>query len=169
MTQKILFLDMDGPMLPARAQFLPGQTKPYWKVLDPVAVAMVNNVAETTGRRFVIHSSWVKHQDNFENGLYAHLVDQGLKAENFHSDPICKDISWRYDRVSEWLARHPEVYDFVILDDEAPQTLDPQWMTDNLILVDYLNGLTWENFNDIKYKEWTCSHLQQVSSQELSS
>ena len=169
MTEKILFLDIDGPMLPARASFLPNQTTPYWKILDPVAVAMVNNVCETTGRRIVVHSSWVKHQENFENGLFAHLVEQGLKSQFFHSDPICQPISWRYDRAMEWLKRHPEIVDFVILDDEPPQTLDPQWLTSNLILVDYMNGLTWENMQAIKTESWICSHLQQASQQELSS
>lgn len=154
MTEKILFLDIDGPVLPARASFLPNQTSPYWKILDPVCVGMVNNICETTGRRIVVHSSWVKHQDNFPDGLYNWLVDQGLKPENFHADPLCKDISWRYDRVTEWLGRHPEIEDFVILDDEKPQTLDPQWVTDHLILVDYLNGLSWENMESAKYGDW---------------
>lgn len=151
---KVLFLDIDGPLISARAGLLPNQTAPYWHVFDQCAVALINDICKFDDRKIVVHSSWVKHTALYAFDLMEHLIGQGLKTEYFHGDPLCKPISWRYDRVAEWLGRHSEVEDYVIVDDEKPQTLDPAWLNKHLVLVDYDNGLSWNDFMAIKYGDW---------------
>ena len=156
-TQKnqILFLDIDGPMIPYRASFLPGQTSVMTK-FDPIAVAMINELCvKRPHLKIVLHTSWV-----YINGGEAtlnHCVEQGILRENFYEpDPYVKeDIHWRYNRVAEWLARHPETTGYVVVDD-TPYEADingayahPQGLNSRIVLIDYNVGLTTDKYYDI--------------------
>jgi myo-inositol catabolism protein IolC len=96
----------------------------------------------------------VKHLDKFDFKLIEHLVDQGINPEWFHSDPICEPIAWRYDRIKEWLSRHKDVTDYVIVDDETPKLLDPAGFDEHLVVVDFEEGFTWAVHQKIKYGKW---------------
>lgn len=148
---KILFLDIDGPMIPGRAYTMPGQTKGIVKTFDPVAVGILNRICQDKGWRIVIHSSWLKVFG--EKETYDHCIAQGLKPQYFHKDAWCdENIHWRYTRVAKWLAEHPEIKRYHILDDE-PYAIDidlyeavqkyphPEDMEKHLILVDFWDGI----------------------------
>lgn len=152
MTDKIIFLDIDGPVIPYRCALLEGQTK-IMTLFDPVAVGMLNHLCSEYGARIVIHSSWVRIMGGKET--YDHCVSQGLKAEHFHEDAYCdENIVWRYTRVAEWLNRHPEVIMYAILDDEPWQDdMDetvpyPDGIQDHLVLVSYYQGFLFDKYND---------------------
>jgi hypothetical protein len=155
---KILFLDIDGPMIPYRAMLLEGQTR-VMTLFDPIAVGIINHLCKEYGWKIVLHTSWVK----IEGGQYTkdHCVKQGIKAEHFHEDAWCDEyINWRYTRVAEWLARHPEVKTYVIVDDEpfAPDQHDieipyPDDIVDHIVLVNYYQGLLFSTYNEIRSKE----------------
>lgn len=149
---KIIFLDIDGPMIPGRAYNMPGQTKPVVKNFDLCAVGLLNALCQNKGWRIVIHSSWLR--DWGEQETYDHCVEQGLKPQYFHKDAWCfGGIHWRYTRVAKWLKEHPEIKRYHILDDE-PYSIDidlykavqdnphPDDMSDHLILVDFFDGIT---------------------------
>lgn len=54
---RILFLDIDGVLLPGRAYMLPNQTNnPYVTVFDPCAVSMLNDALRKQKRKIVVHS-----------------------------------------------------------------------------------------------------------------
>jgi hypothetical protein len=141
---KILFLDIDGVVLPGRAYGIPGQTHPIVKKFDPCAVALLNAICEQAGYKIVIHSSWLRYYaENLPGTVKDHCVEQGIKEELFHEDPHCLGtIHWRYDRVDEWLSRHPEVTEFVILDDEP--CLEGWVWASRLINTDFDEGITVE-------------------------
>lgn len=150
---KIIFLDIDGPMIPYRAMLLEGQTR-VMTLFDPVAVGMLNHLCSEHGYRIVLHTSWIRIMGG--DVTMAHCVKQGIKAEHFHSDPYCKeDLHWRYDRVAEWLNRHPETDNYVILDDEPFQYGDdnlikyPDGMSLHHILVNYYTGFMFSTYNDV--------------------
>lgn len=148
---KILFLDIDGPMIPGRVYTMPGQTKPLVKAFDPAAVGILNRLCQDKGWRIVLHTSWIKIFGGQET--YDHCIEQGLKAQYFHKDAWCdKTIHWRYTRVARWLAEHPEVTRYHILDDEpyaadidlykaAQEYPHPEDMEKHLILVDFYDGI----------------------------
>jgi hypothetical protein len=142
---KILFLDIDGPLIPGRAYTMPGQTKPIVMKFDPCAVGLINNWCETRKWKLVIHSSWLRVFGAKET--LANCVKEGIKAEHFHEDATCEENLERYTRVSKWLKDHPDTSHYMILDDEPyrsyisedyPHPLD---MKDHLIIVNFENGI----------------------------
>lgn len=153
--KRVLFLDIDGPMIPYRAAFLPDQTNVMTK-FDPIAVAMINKLCEKRpDLKIVLHTSWV-HINGGEETLN-HCVDQGIKRENFYEpDPYVNEtIMWRYNRIAEWLERHPEVTGYVIIDD-TPYEADsvgkyehPQELNSRIVLIDYNDGITINKYEDI--------------------
>lgn len=151
---QILFLDIDGPMIPYRAAWLPEQT-PVMTKFDPIAVAMINKLCEKRPElKIVLHSSWVYINGGEET--LRHCINQGIKKEYFYeADPFVKeDIHWRYNRVAEWLERHPEVTGYVIIDDTAYEKdtggmQHPQEMNSRLVLIDYNDGITTDKYSDI--------------------
>jgi hypothetical protein len=65
---KIIFLDIDGPLISGRAKFLPGNRSAlrcksdpmhqgHYKFFDPCAVAMFNYIIEKIKPKFVLSTS----------------------------------------------------------------------------------------------------------------
>lgn len=147
---KVLFLDIDGVLLPGRAYLLPNQTKPVVTVFDPCAVSLLNRACQKQKRKIVVHSSWVKFYDKEE--LKDHLEKQGVDVSLLHEDYYTRpELGWRYARVDDWLLRHPEVTDFFILDDEPEirRGGGKYVQSGNLILTDFDEGITTKIFRRI--------------------
>lgn len=146
---KVLFLDIDGVVLPGRAYMLPNQSEGVVTVFDPCAVSMINKACEKQDRKIVLHTSWIRTGFwrigvDGPGDVHEHCIAQGINPDLFHEDAYCnRDIHWRYDRVAEWLARHPEVTDFFIVDDEP----DPDdRFVGHLINTDFDEGITMKQF-----------------------
>lgn len=140
---RILFLDIDGVLLPGRAYMLPNQTNnPYVTVFDPCAVSMLNRALAKQKRKIVVHSSWVKHWTKDE--IFKHLVEQGVNQDSFHDDWYTDPhFHWRYDRVRDWMSRHKEVTDWVVVDDEPPASEeDKRFLGGHSIFTDFDEGIT---------------------------
>lgn len=148
---RILFLDIDGVLLPGRANWLPTQTKPIHTVFDPCAVAIVNRICKDTGAQIVIHSSWVRsmalvsaHCEGQPATVKEHMINQGINPQYFHEDDICpwKMSGDRWNAIYSWLNSHHDVDSWVAVDDE-PCT-DPDYMLET-----HPGGLfVWTNFDD---------------------
>lgn len=154
---KVLFLDIDGVLLPGRAYTLPNQTKPIVKTFDPCAVAMLNEACRVSDRKIVIHSSWIRQFWGGDLGgdVHGHCIAQGVDGNLFHEDLYCnREMHWRYDRVREWLARHKEVTDFVIVDDEPVFSDGDQHLLPNLVLTDFNEGITVDIFKRLRGGEF---------------
>ncbi len=153
--KRVLFLDIDGPMIPYRAKYLPTQTAVMTK-FDPIAVAMINNLCkEFEDLKIVLHSSWVYINGGKET--LDHCVEQGILRENFYeSDPyVNENITWRYNRIAEWLERHPEITGYVVVDDTpyeadfAGEYKHPQELNSRIVLIDYNDGITMKKLEEI--------------------
>jgi hypothetical protein len=123
---KILFLDIDGVILPNRAAYLPNQT-PLWTVFDPCAVHMINHICKVTSAKIAIHSSWVRAQALVSancvpsvDTVKDHMVNQGINADYFHVDAHCyyRFSGTRWNAIYDWLCDHNTVTRWVALDDE---------------------------------------------------
>jgi hypothetical protein len=134
----ILFLDIDDVLLTGRSHALPANiarrealhaTKGVGLTLlesqpatfDPVAVAWLNRLAQLTGAKIVVHSSWRKSVGNRET--VEHLISQGVEAAYLHSRPYCqwKFTSPKIHDISLWLDSAEErgeiIEQFVVIDD----------------------------------------------------
>jgi hypothetical protein len=151
---KIIFLDVDGPMIPLRMYYL-GSKMFDSNILsftyDPVAVGMINTLCENNDAQVVFNSAHgaspievMRHQGTI-NGL-----------KYLHED--CKtnypDLGSRYDAIDEWLINHENqgIEDWIVIDDTVVYK-------SKQILIDYKYGITMDNFikasellgNNIRY------------------
>lgn len=151
--KKILFLDIDGVVLPERANYLPNQTKPVMKVFDPCAVALLNEACHRRRWKIVIHSSWLRYAPTIGDvTVLRHCIEQGIKVGFFHEDAMCDgNLHWRYDRVDEWLSRHSEISHYYILDDTRPDVAYPR--VKHWIECDANEGITMDVFDTLATKE----------------
>ena len=148
--RRVLFLDIDGVVLPDMANFLPHQTRPILSQFDPCAVALLNRACHHRKYKIVIHSSWLRFGNpSMEGTVLDHCISQGLKAGHFHdTEPMASgEIHWRYDRIDDWLSRHPEVNRFWILDDTPPDDGYPR--KKHWIACDPDEGITMEVYRKI--------------------
>lgn len=150
---KIIFLDIDGPMIPYRCLLLPGQT-PVMTLFDPVAVSLLNDLCEKNHFKIVLHTSWVRIMGG--KPTHEHCIKQGIKAEHFHEDAWTdENIIWRYTRVAEWLERHPEITEYCMVDDDPYQAdvysdhPHPEGMSLRMVLVNYYVGFMFQTYIDI--------------------
>jgi hypothetical protein len=146
---KIIFLDYDG-VLTAN----PNDTT---YALDPTIVQIhLSNILNDTSTeddptKIVCISTWRKDQD--EQTAYRKcikpLIHAGLNQySHIHEDWRTKDLEGqdedmtRGDEVDEWLFRHPEVTNYVIIDDEGIGSYKEHH---RLVQTDTYQGMTFED------------------------
>lgn len=118
----IVFLDIDGVLLPRKAWALPAnvahmqalEADPKHSVgkaalgtaFDPSAVALVNRLCSTTGARLVVHSNWRRNVGLAETR--AKLIAEGIDGSLFHEDWACgfRRTSEKHHEIGWWLDDH---------------------------------------------------------------
>lgn len=148
---KIVFLDMDGVVncmefFDRTSKEREGLTRhdetDFWKMMiDPEAVKRLNTIADKSGAKFVLSSSW----------RIAHpllKVEKYLKLCGFTGDLIDKTPNRspvpphrRGNEIQAWLDSHKEVEKFVILDDDS----DMEHLTKYLVQTSWRDGLLDEH------------------------
>ena len=136
----ILFIDIDGVL-----------NRCDWEEGDPRAalyrscVRQLNRVLASTNAGLVIASNWRERIEDgamtlqgFEFLLRTHGVVGGRVVGVTAPDD---DVTGRGAQVATWLARHPQVQAFAILDDES-EWPEPPSQRRRLVHVDGKNGLT---------------------------
>lgn len=116
---KIVFLDIDG-VLCNRAALMSHQRINDMAILDRACVARLDTLCAAGGDdvRIVISSSWRKFHSRAE--MAEHLELHGLRPAMVHADWRTKVLDGeRGDEIAEWLSRHAEVTEFIILDDDS--------------------------------------------------
>lgn len=112
---RVIFLDVDGPMIPIRAVHLPNQTA-LLSIFDPCAVAMLNKLIQLSNAKIVISS--IRGQDGFDSCV-AMLQRNGIDPTHLHSDWVTpRDRFARHHQIADWLILHPEITHYVAIDDE---------------------------------------------------
>lgn len=163
MTEKVLFVDVDGPLIPARALFLPENLQRTWVEqwrFDPCAVGMLNFLAWAVPDLHAVISShrvgFAAHVPGLEglttldrafwegifekNGLQLKLHHDWITPRRVGGDPKVIEI----DR---WLAKHPEVTTFAVIDDDfnGAEPITPRQVEDyHVVARDYSSGLTYD-------------------------
>ena len=156
----VIFLDIDGALLPTRARALPGNQAAIERILrgerprriedfpqafDPVAVALLNRLADRADAHFVISSNWCtggdQEPDRAEK-VRALLIQNGVAAERFHDDFVTPR-TFRSEKPRElqlWLDEHPEVWNWITIEDDY-------WSDDRCIPCLYEDGLSTDVYH----------------------
>jgi hypothetical protein len=142
----VVFLDIDGVLNHCDTRNVPPtDAEPLPIPIAPECMARLNRLIAETGAKIVISSSWrkaVRWQD-----LGPALMRHGLVADVIGETPdLVNDAVWlanwqvrkgapfTYERlergweIGEWLAEHPEVTAFVILDDCSDMDVLKPWL-----------------------------------------
>lgn len=116
-TNKVIFLDIDGPMIPA-SYFLVDSMASWNRRFPTTTVAVIKWLCERTGAKVVFNTTHNLPYDGVDD-IDVALEKQGLDRDHIHAT----DLATKYPgierdlAVKEWLHRHPEVTDWIALDD----------------------------------------------------
>lgn len=159
----IIFLDIDGVLLPARARVLPEnlrrigsfvdsvsknlpRSERYPVDFDPVAVALVNRLCELSDAKIVVHSDW--RRVSKRNWLHSHLIAQGILPDHLHEHwfAIMEGLhSSKADDIGLWIAKHKPDR-FVIIDDDRLSHSPLEPLTGRLVKIDGIDGFLLRDF-----------------------
>lgn len=114
----IIFLDIDDTLASYRTTLATG----CYSALDPVAVQFISHLATLAEAKVVLHSTRAPeyyHPAKIENQRL--LAEAGFDIRYLHPDLCAHDFdrNGRWEDISAWLNRHPEVTKFIIIDDEG--------------------------------------------------
>jgi hypothetical protein len=121
---KVIFLDFDGVLnYPSIWGKYRGRLE---EALCPILTTKVGQLAAECDAKVVISSTWRKSFDLQE--LSSFLILKGFTDADSRVIGITPDLGYQHHRQDEillWLAGHPEVTEFVILDDDTAE--DRRW------------------------------------------
>lgn len=140
-SEKIIFLDFDGPLSSFRVMSQTDSNLDF----DPVAVGMLRNVCEVTGARIVCTSvrTWAHSIDDFKE-MQKLFDEAGLDLALLHPDWTVnkKRVDDRKQNILDYLAAHPEIKQYAIIDDDYVDLPE-------LVLVDAMNGILFKNLEQL--------------------
>jgi hypothetical protein len=139
---KVLFLDIDGVLnsaewygrRPRELRDLPNTDHNVGLCeIDPEAVARLGRIVDATGARIVISSTWRRVFRLPTIRLL--LAERGLRAEVVGVTPDLGGVAMlgRGEEIRAWLAAHPDVTAFAVLDDNdemdaVREAFVPTWL-----------------------------------------
>ena len=124
---KIIFLDIDGVLNDAPTILGTGDDLPTMEHLE-----CLKQIVDATGAEIVLSSSWRLYK------RYTKDVNVALKKVNLHLIDVTEELRERDEEIREWLGRHPEVEQYLILDDEDVFTEE---LKEHHILTSFYEGL----------------------------
>lgn len=131
----IIFLDIDGVLITRKS---PNMTTP-----DHSCVQRLNYLLAKTGANIVLSSTWRKAgYDKMKNvlgewGVIVDLFDVTPDLSQRRESGVIGGVE-RGDEIAKWLSLHPNIDQFVILDDER----DMGDLLPHLVQTDFEEGLT---------------------------
>lgn len=113
----ILFMDIDGPMIPMRVYYLSKKVPGPVCIFDPVAIDHINRLLSARPElKIVISSTWRYHgRDKCEELLNRNNID----PTRLHDDWCTpRGPETRSQEIQAWLDAHLEIRKYVALEDE---------------------------------------------------
>lgn len=133
---KILFLDIDGVLNSAQVLADRGRHD----AIDRDMVEQINRVTATTGCKIVVSSSWRFLWPLSE--LKQVLRSHGLHDVIIDATQIKPRLGRRDEEIQAWLANHPEVTQFAVVDDNS---FDLTAVADRLAHTSFVTGILPEH------------------------
>lgn len=161
----IIFLDFDGPLLPARMHYeefnstVMHEPDQQWhdnfeikkKIrFDPVMINVLNRWIAETNAKVVISSNWAKWSTLEQICVF--LEGNGFKfCDNIHDQWKTPRIpSWtRADEISHWLFNNfGKFSNYMIIDDDDSVMNDQRLDKEKVLLIDFNDGLSFKQIFD---------------------
>jgi hypothetical protein len=151
----VIFLDIDGVLnsdhhYRTRKKPTTKEEHPYCEI-DLKSLNILNEVVKLTDSKVVVSSTW--RRKNTLERLREIFTFVGSKFEIFDVTPIKGNMNRRYGEVirgyeiNEWLSNHPDVKNYVILDDDQDFLEEQQ---PHFIHIRDYNGLNNTHIEKIK-------------------
>lgn len=143
---KIIFQDVDGPLIPGRMYYAKHATYSHDLgafLYDPVAVGMIRELCRKHGAKVVYNTA--HNEEDFNLMRYKARVNdmEDLLHDDCRTDFVLNqedEIPSRRAAIERWLARHPEVTSWVVIDDES--NIHPT----RQVTIDFNLGMTINSF-----------------------
>lgn len=143
--KRIVFLDIDGPMIPAGCYLAYGRMASFDRKFSPISVACINKLCHETKAKIVFNSV---HCGSGQ-ALVDDAIREGIKVGHLHENPLTTypNANSRLDAIEQWLHEHNEhEYLWVCFD-------DVDIGHDNQIMIDFNTGITPYHINLAMHKE----------------
>lgn len=111
---KVIFLDVDG-VLNSETFMIDNPNAMFKNILSESAIDLLRRIVDETGAKIVLSSSWRRIKMNMIH-LTKQLFAHGISIHS--STPYSIELRNRGDEIGAWLREHPEVTNYVILDDD---------------------------------------------------
>ena len=159
----IIFVDIDGPLLPFRLHYhpqnIPIMTNPNKKyatgedlfrlkrelVFDPVMVHAINCWVEAADAEIVLSTAWA------EQFTYEQMVEifdrNGIRTDRIHDQWMTpRNPTWdRGSEISHWLFNNlGNVFNYLVLDDDISVLDAPGVKREKVLLIDLRDGLRYD-------------------------
>jgi hypothetical protein len=128
-SNKVIFLDIDGVLCTLRSHFAHQNRGGLNDAWDQTCALMIARLCKDNGAAIVISSSWrIMRRQILEYYLSMHSLCDYLYGEvrhgNLYSQQSEDFMTKRLDsdrghEIADWLANHPNVNQYIILDDDA--------------------------------------------------
>lgn len=117
MVMKIIFLDFDGVL--NSAKYL-ADCENQGVVIDPSKLALLKQIIDATNARIVLSTSWREHWSKTpaecdDIGRFIEQTFSFYGLQIFDKTPVLR--ARREIQIRIWLDQHPQVQNFVVLDD----------------------------------------------------
>jgi len=137
MGMKVIFLDADGVLnCDSTRTLIPGTR---FIGLDADMIKRLKSIIKRTGASIVMSSTWRKHPECME--YLKKELGKKVSDKIIGYTPV---LQWepRWKEIDAWMARHPEVSSFIVLDDLEFEGLEKYG--ERFVLTHWISGLTDE-------------------------
>lgn len=143
--QKILFLDIDGVLNSEVFFKSASHSDSITSRFDPICVELIKKLVEEFSLQIVISSTW---RYGATDRLMHELKNSKLIGYLYHEwfTPVIHPAH-RGKEIKLWLDLHPEVIDYIIIDDDE-NILEEQM--GRFVKTDLHEGMTEEHFNRVR-------------------
>jgi|GEM_PF-3320744 len=143
-TDKVIFLDFDGPQSSFRTYLYANGNLAF----DPVSTKILSNICEAANARIVCTSTRTFTRGKFYNPIYhetkAHFERAGFDWSFMHPDWTVNkpEFTNRKGNIEAYLKLHPEIKQWAIVDDEFVDMPE-------LVRVDHMDGILYNQIEQI--------------------
>ncbi len=142
---KVIFLDVDGVL---NNRFTTARSPGGYVGVSEKLIRNVKKIADATGAKIVLSSDWRLLRDEPVRGKdYRYLARKLLFAGHLKISGYTDDITWskRGREIRKYVDDHPEITEYVVLDDNPFRDFGKYGLPEHLVLTDSNLGLTDED------------------------